>query len=101
MKTHAMRNQELFDHMSREHGLTLLESEMHEIWLIVARTLVSLAARWRVIAQECEDVKSWVEKNDPAMLSHLAARSQAMREAADDLDKHTGVGSEANDQAQR
>lgn len=34
-----MRNQELFSHMSRKHGLTLIESEMHEIELIVARTL--------------------------------------------------------------
>ena len=36
-----MRNQELFNYMSREHGLTLLESEMHEIELIVARTLAN------------------------------------------------------------
>lgn len=41
MKTYAMRNQELFNHMSREHGLALLESEMHEIELIVARTLAN------------------------------------------------------------
>lgn len=34
-----MRTQELFDYMSREHGLTLLESEMHEIELIIARML--------------------------------------------------------------
>lgn len=32
-------SQKLFDYMSREHGLTLLDSEMHEIELIVrART---------------------------------------------------------------
>jgi len=54
---------------------------------------VLLLARWRVIAQECDDVKSWVdEKEDPAMHSRLAARSQTMREAADDLEKHTGAG---------
>lgn len=35
----SMRNQDLFNYMSREHGLTLLESEMHEIELIVARML--------------------------------------------------------------
>ena len=28
-------NQTLFDHMANEHGLTLLESEMHEIECIV------------------------------------------------------------------
>ena len=37
----SMRNQELFNYMSREHGLTLLESEMHEIELIVARMLAT------------------------------------------------------------
>jgi len=36
-----MRNQELFTHMSREHGLTLLESEMYEIELIVARMMAA------------------------------------------------------------
>lgn len=34
-----MRTQELFNYMSREHGLALTESEMHEIELIVARML--------------------------------------------------------------
>lgn len=38
-KNSAMRSQELFTYMSREHGLTLTESEMHEIELIVARML--------------------------------------------------------------
>lgn len=41
MKTSAMRNQELFNYLSREHGLTLLESEMHEIELIVDRMLAN------------------------------------------------------------
>ena len=36
-----MRNQELFNYMSREHGLTLLESEMQEIEIIVARMLAT------------------------------------------------------------
>jgi hypothetical protein len=36
-----MRNQDLFNHMIREHGLTLLESEMHAIERIVARTLAA------------------------------------------------------------
>lgn len=38
---HHMRNQELFDLMAHEHGLTLLESEMHEIEIVVARTLAT------------------------------------------------------------
>lgn len=37
----SMRNQELFNLMAREHGLTLLESEMHEIEIVVARTLAT------------------------------------------------------------
>lgn len=36
-----MRNQELFNLMARDHGLTLLESEMHEIEIVVARTLAT------------------------------------------------------------
>ena len=35
------RNYELFCHMANEHGLTLIDSEMHEIELIVARMLTN------------------------------------------------------------
>jgi len=38
-ETPATRAQALFDHMSCEHGLTLLDAEMHEIELIVSRML--------------------------------------------------------------
>ena len=69
MKTSAMRNQELFNHMSREHGLTLLESEMHEIELIVARTLandrVQEAARSKegsVRSMPCSAALPWTEE---------------------------------------
>jgi len=37
--TPQMRNQELFDLMIREHGLTLTESEMNEIEILVTRML--------------------------------------------------------------
>jgi len=35
----VVRNQELFDLMSRDHGLSLLDSEMYEIEIVVARML--------------------------------------------------------------
>jgi hypothetical protein len=35
-------NQPLFDHMSEAHGLTLLESEMHEIMLAVDKCRLNI-----------------------------------------------------------
>lgn len=38
-------NQALFNHMSQEHGLTLLESEMHEIELICCKEVCAQITR--------------------------------------------------------
>jgi len=86
--------------MTPEESKMLAEfvrSEMATGEAFVRRSaLVSLAARWRDIANECDDMKRYAGDKFPKMLVRLNTRAQAMREAADDLDKHTGAGSEDN-----
>jgi hypothetical protein len=85
METPKPRNQPLWDHMVNEHDLHLLDSEIYEIELIVARMLADDGESEPALRSSSELACSeWIDEVTTARDSILSARRNAPPRATSD-----------------